>query len=719
MLKRLILLILLFSAGWANAQSTGKKIDNLVEDGEFFLEAREFDQAYICYDKLTKLDPKNPIFKLQKGMCALHLPEKKKECIEIFEEVREMMPQEPSILYYMGRAYHANYKFEDAIKSFKEFLSHKPVDKEMKDDAQHYLTNSEFGLNTVQTMIEADITNLGPPVNTTAQEYVPVISADESVLIYTYRGPRSKGGLMDRDFKPDSSGIYYEDIFIAKKRKDSTWTAPEGISDVINSNHHDASIALSPDGQELFTFSSDVKDGGDIYVCHLQGDAWSAPEKLGPTINTKYWEGSCSITADGHFLYFASERPGGLGKKDIYVSERKDDGSWGPAKNLGSAINTKYDDDAPFIHPDGITLFFSSEGHKSIGGFDIMYSIKKDGKWIEPVNMGYPLNTTDDDRYYVITAKGDRGYFSSNRESRGGNGSQDIFTVTPGILGEKPVLAMLVGNIFGNDVPIEANVEIVNKRTKEVIGPFHSNSKTGKYLIALSPGENYTIKVKGEDYEEAVEDFDIAKLDKFVEIRKDFHLVKGGYKDPHKDTLKLLNELLNGKKDSVKTTTPVDVTSNNPPNTSGDPNDPCAEFKTLDFTALKGKSLNDPEVYRKLMAIGRKLCAQGMVFKVQIAAYRKPQNYKWDHLKEFGSPEVNNYPDNITRFTQGTFKSIQDAEIQRQKAIAKGQKDAWITGFIDGKRYTLEELIMVDFYNKNIAQFNQNLQLFRDYIVVK
>ncbi|MFL5754609.1 MAG: hypothetical protein ACJ76F_14445 [Bacteroidia bacterium] len=713
MLKRLVVLIFILSAVWAKGQSASKKIDDLNDDAEFFLEAREYDQAYVCYDKLTKLDPKNPIFKLQKGMCALHLPDKKKECMELFEEVRELIPDEPSILYYMGRAYHANYKFDDAIKSFKEFLAQKSDDKEMRDDAQHYLTNSQFGLNTVQTMIEADITNIGPPVNTSAQEYVPVISADESVLIYTYRGPRSTGGLMDRDFKPDSSGIYYEDIFISRKKKDSTWAFPESISDVINTKHHDASIALSPDGQELFTFSSDVKDGGDIYVCHLQGDSWTAPEKLGPTINTKYWEGSCSITADGRFLYFASERPGGQGRKDIYVSEKNDDGSWGPAKNLGPTINTKYDDDAPFIHPDGVTLFFSSEGHKSIGGFDIMYSIKKDGKWIDPVNMGYPLNTTDDDRYYVITAKGDRGYFSSNRESKGGNGSQDIFTVTPGILGEKPVLAMLVGNIYGNDVPIGAKIEIINKRTTEVIGPFRSNSKTGKYLIALSPGENYTIKVKAEGYEETVEDFDIAKLDKFVEVRKDFHLSKDNYKDPHIDTLKKLNELLNPKdivkgKDTVKTKIPDVVTTDNP----------CAEFKTLDFTALKGKSLNDPEVYKKLMAIGRKLCAEGMIFKVQIAAYRFPKNYKWDHLKEFGAPEVTDYPDKITRFTQGAYKSIQDAEIQRQKAIAKGQTDAWITGFIDGKRFTLEELILVDFYNKNITRFNENLQFFRDYIVI-
>src|ERR1700741_2540320 len=215
MFKRLILFVFLFNAILVPAQS--KKIKALVEDAEFYLEAREFEQAYNCYDKLTKLDPKNPIYDLQKGMCALHLPERKSECITIFEEARKLFPEEKSILYYIGRAYHANYKFEKAIESFKEFLAVDTKDEELRIEAKHYLTNSMFGLKTIQTVTEAEITNLGPPINTDAQEYVPVISADESIMIYTYRGPRSKGGLMNRKFKPDSSGIYYEDIFISKK----------------------------------------------------------------------------------------------------------------------------------------------------------------------------------------------------------------------------------------------------------------------------------------------------------------------------------------------------------------------------------------------------------------------------------------------------------------------------------------------------------------------
>jgi hypothetical protein len=723
LLKRFSILILLslFSIfGYAQKKDN---ISRIAEDAEMHMDDEDWDKAYELYDKLTKLDPKTTYFKFQKGRCALKLPEKKEETIQIFEEVRKESPEDLIVLYYLGRAYHSNYKFDEAIKFFDEFLATNPEEGYIKGEAIHYKDNSIFGKNLTKTMVEADIRNLGAPINSNGNEYVPVISTDESMLIYTYKGSKSTGGLQNEKFNPSPDGVYYEDILISRKNSDSTWGEPTGISDIINTNHNDASIALSPDGQELYTFYSDKKNGGDIYVCHLVGETWSKPEVLGPNINTKYWEGSCSITADGKSLYFASERPGGFGKRDMYVSKRQADGSWGVAENLGPTINTKYDDDDPFIHPDGITLFFSSQGHKSIGGFDIMYSIKKDGRWIEPTNMGFPLNTTDDDRYYVITAKGDRGYFSSNRKSIGGDGTQDIYTVTPGIIGERPVLAMILGHVYGNDIPMEAHLEVVKKSTGEVIGPFLSNAKTGKYLVALSPGENYTFKIKAETFPDYQEDFDIAKLNKFVEVHKDFHLAKDGYIDPHVDTTKKMNELLSNLLDTITDASaynhPIDTTTKTNPLIPENSSDPCAAFKALDFTALKNKSLNNPEVYRMLLKIGDKVSCSRMQFKVQIAAYRTPQNYKWDHLKEYGTPEQINYPDGITRFTQGTFNSLDDAEFQRQFAIGKGQKDAWIVCFVEGKRYTLEEMILLDFFNKNVTEFNKNLQLIRDHIVAE
>lgn len=689
----------------------GQSIVDLNDDAEAYFNGGDYERAYQAYDDLANKEPKNAYYLYRKGQCVFHLPARKQEAIDLFQKSYEMEPKEKSILINLGKAYHINYKFDEAIKYFNEYLETNPQDKEKKAEAERLIENAEYGKRMVQIMLEADIRNLGPTINTKAEEYVPVLSADESMLIYTYRGEKSMGGLMDEQLKSDPAhGLYYEDIFISKReKKDGTWS--DGVPlDELNTKGNDAPIALSADGQTLFTFRSSAADGGDIYMSTLEGDNWTSPEKLKGDVNTKYWEGSCSVSADGKYLYFASERPGGQGKRDLYVAEKTENGSWKNVKNLGPTINTKYNDDTPFIHVDGSTLFFSSEGHNSIGDYDIFYSILKDNTWMEPANMGYPLNTTDDDRFYVINANGDMGYFSSNRVTNGGNGTSDIFTVSPGILGEKPVLAMVLGNVFGNGKPIPAQIEVIKKSNGELIGPFTSNTKTGKYLVALSPGENYTFKVRAQGYPEQSEDLDIAKLTKFVEIRKDFRLSREGFEDTVKTTR--LNDILSTLRtpDTLKPITQ---------NTVAPSSNPCDEFKTLDFSALKSKSLNDPAVYAKLLAIGNKLCSEKMVFKVQIGAYKFPKNYKWDRLKEYGQPEVVEYPDGLTRFTQGTFNDIHAAEKIRQGAIKKGQTDAWIVGFIDGKRYTLEELIMVDFFNKNIARFRENVNELKDYITFK
>ncbi|MBS1647849.1 MAG: PD40 domain-containing protein [Bacteroidetes bacterium] len=734
MKKSIFILIctLLFSV-ITKAQTKKESTDKLNDAAEFYMsdDIKDYVRAYEAYDKLEKRDPSNAYYKFQKGLCTFHLPDKKQESITLFETVRQMEPKETQVLLNLGKAYHINYRFDDAIKTFKEFLATNPsqIDKE---EAEKLIKNSEYGKNVTETMLQSDIRNIGPPVNTEAQEYSPVISTDESVLIYTYRGPKSTGGLMNGNFKPDAqNGTYYEDVFMSRRNADSTWSEPQGIAS-INTKQNDASLALSPDGQTLYVYRASEKDSGDIYESHLNGEEWTSAEKMKGNINTNYYEGACSITADGKYFYFSSERPGGFGGRDLYIAEKAEDGTWKNVKNMGSAINTSQDEDSPFIHPDGITLFFSSKGHNSIGDYDIFYTIKKDNDWIDPINMGYPLNTTDDDRYYVINASGQKGYFSSNRMSNGGNGSAEILTVSPGIISEKPVLAMVLGYIYGNDQPLTAQIEIVKKSNGEKIGPFTSNGKTGKYLVALSPGEEYIFHVRTKDFGEATDVLNVAKLTKFVELRKDFHLTKDGYIDPH--NIKSLNELLaqldtmavapdsatmNRIMKAYKDLEAAQNPTTTPTATVASAKSPCDDFKTLDFSALKGKSLNDINVYRKLLAIGEKICADKMIFKVQIAAYRHPENYKYDHLKEFGAPEIVDYPDKITRFTQGNFNGIKEAEVQRQKAIAKGQKDAWIVGFIDGKRYTLEELIMVDFYNKNISQFNQNLQELKEYISYK
>lgn len=779
---------------------------DLKQEAAYYFEAKDYKRAYDLYDKLHAQSPKNLDYAFRLGYSAIYYPEKKLRAIEIFEELKKV-DKSADMNYYLGKAYHLNYRFDEAITAYTDYLAAKGTkikedDKPFIEDTKLSLLNCNNGKELVAKKVIADIKNIGSPLNTNEDEYVPVISADESILIYTYVGKNVTGGKVNDELKSDKEdGYYHEDIYIARKIADTAFSAGASIGNSINTKGHDAAIALSPDGSTLFTYNSTEQDNGDIYMSTLNGELWNKPVRLNPNINTSEWEGSCSISSDGRYLYFASERAGGIGGRDLYVSE-KIDGDWGPAKNLGEGINTPYNEDAPFIHPDGITLFFSSEGHKSIGGYDIMYSIKQENNWIEPISMGIPLNTTEDDRYYVINAKGETGYFSSNRGGAGGKGRQDIYTVTPGILGEKPVLALLKGIVYADEKPTEAKIEVSKKQTNEAIGPYYANSKTGKYLMALAPGNGYKIKiiVSVPGYESIEEEIDIEKLTKFIEIKKDFYIYSPTFanKKTQKTVKSILDSLLENSTnaeflntnqnvqgiadtvkqlagvtdalapqgdvvnttDSLSTTTikknknvtnsknkvipkhknTASVNSNEPSTSTSEEQSissnppkekinspatesnltisngtlkegnttnltvlkPCEGIGLPDFSALKGKSLNVPANYQQLLTMAGTMCMDGLVFKVQIAAYRNPQNYNYAHLKEFGAPNITNYPDGIVRFTQLSFTTLKEAEAARQNIIEKGQKDAWITAFVGEKRYTLEELILVDFLGKAV-----------------
>jgi hypothetical protein len=244
---------------------------------------------------------------------------------------------------------------------------------------------------------------------------------------------------------------------------------------------------------------------------------------------------------------------------------------------------------------------------------------------------------------------------------------------------------------------MEGKIEVFKVATNALIGPYYSNKVSGKYLLALSPGYVYKVKCSAVGYDPIEEELDIENLDKFLEIKKDFYLYTPDFKPTNTNVPLTSMTSTAGVPPSTTTATPTETTA---AVVSNDPCDPGAPKP--DFAPLKGKSLNNPEVYRQLLDIGGNICASSMIFKVQIAAYRHPENYKYDHLIEYGKPEIVNYPDGITRFTQMEFKTLKEAEAQRQKAIAKGQTDAWVVGFINGKRYTLEELIMVDFLGKSV-----------------
>ncbi|MCD6017300.1 MAG: hypothetical protein K0S53_421 [Bacteroidetes bacterium] len=416
----------------------------------------------------------------------------------------------------LGDAYHIHSQFDKAIQSYenykREMQFNNQKDEDLKDATRKMMmcnTAKKLVANPVRIKIE----NMSKTVNSPYADYSPVLTADQSTMIFTSRRSTSTGG------ETYDGGRFYEDIFISHFI-DAAWSEAKNIGTPINTNENEASVGVSPDGQEILIYKDDKGDG-NIYSTTLDGDIWSTPVKLNNNINSKHWEPSAFISADGHAIYFASNRPGGFGGRDIYVSQKTEKGEWGKAFNMGALINTPYDEDAPFIHPDGITLFFSSNGNKTMGGFDVMYStLSNDGKkWLEPVNVGYPVNSPDDDIFYVVSPDKTNAYYSSFKE--GGIGEKDNYKIT--FLDQKKapltVLKGIVKNADGN-IPRNIEITVTDNETERVVGVYKANSKTGGYLFVLTPGKNYNISYQAEGFLFYSENRQIEKNTNYYEIYK-------------------------------------------------------------------------------------------------------------------------------------------------------------------------------------------------------
>ncbi len=488
------------------------------------LEQEEYDQALEAFLKLNKEHPGNSNVESIIGYCYLQSKYEKAKAIDYlidcqdnltaYYKVRNHKEKSAPVeaIWHLAKAYHANYQFDSALTKYQLYRSvlgegNTEALKEINRD----IRVSRNAKQLVENPVNAKLHQLANGINTEFPDYRPIITADERLLLFTSRRENSVGGKTD-----DEDGVYREDVYVSyKDPATGVWGEPEPIEE-LNNEGHEACIYIAPNGERMFLYKYDDEQGGTIYESKLIGDTWEEPKALDAAINSRYYETHAALSADGNTIAFVSDRPGGHGGLDIYLMKKLPNGDWADVQNIGATINTEFDEDGPYLHPDGKTIYFSSKGHNSMGGFDVFTSeLQDDGSWSTPRNLGYPINTVGEDVFFVPSADGTRAYFSSYRE--GGEGDQDIYMID--MLDEqKKILVVYKGCIKDLEGEVLTNVLITvfDRETDDIIGEYRANKTSGRFLIVLNPGK-YKIEY---EYNNLIadENIDVATDEEYHEI---------------------------------------------------------------------------------------------------------------------------------------------------------------------------------------------------------
>jgi len=537
-----------------------------IKEGDKFYEddIPTYSLAIEYYLKANKFNPNSAQLNYKIGKCYIKTIQKPKS-LTYLETARILNPKvQPDLLYLLARSYHLNLDLEKAIVTFEEYrgsLSPKEL-SERGDDIDKKIDECHVAMEMINNPVRIFIDNLGRGVNTKYPEYGPYINADETILMFTSARDNTTGGKTD-----DRDLNFFEDIYISNKSGD-IWRDASNPGKPLNTDSHDAIVGVSPDGKHALIYKGE-DNGGDIFECRINEEGeWGKPKRLPKEINTKYHESSASFSPDMEALYFVSDKPDGFGGKDIYYTSLRIKGNkekldYEDAVNLGAVINTRYDEQGVFMDVEGKTLYFSSKGHNTMGGYDVFKTILKNGKWTKPVNLGYPINTADDDIFFSFSRDGRHAYYSSFDPD--GYGNRDIYMIT--LLGPEKEVAFMEDydflafktvivkeNLMLDKVEVKESqitivkgkvldaitleplggvpVEIYDNALGRMISSFESNTNTGEYMVSLPSGRNYGFSANAKDYLFHSENLIIPPAISVQEIYMDMllHKVKVGSK---------------------------------------------------------------------------------------------------------------------------------------------------------------------------------------------
>ncbi|MCS6896091.1 MAG: OmpA family protein [Bacteroidia bacterium] len=478
-------------------------------------QARQETRALSVLDEALRLEPQYEDALILQG--KLHISQKLYPQVKLVGHrllnLRSVSPAGTAWgLYFLGKAYTAEMAYDSAEVIWRRFIiaavGHMP--RALQDEGAILLSQSKSAAELVRHPVPFRPKNMGPAVNSSAEEYLPSLTADGQRLFFTSRRPKP-----DQPVNPLRG--YDEDLYWSEKSPQTgTWLEAQRMPAPINSTQNEGAAFFSADGQWAFITLCDRTEGlgsCDIYFSELRGRTWSEPKNLGPNINSPHWESHPSLTHDRKRLYFASGRPGGMGGSDIWYSEWQN-GQWQKPINLGPPINTPGDEYSPMIAADGQTLYFASNYHPGMGGQDLFVTYLTDTGWTTPRNLGYPLNTPADEQTLCIDAHGRIAYIALVRPE--GLGKEDIyeFEVWEGI---RPKLAATYvrGRVIdaGNRTPLSAYVAVIDIETKDTIRALRSNEVTGEFLLSLPLGRRYGLFAEAKGYLFYSGHFDLSTTD--------------------------------------------------------------------------------------------------------------------------------------------------------------------------------------------------------------
>lgn len=487
--KYLILFFCVLTALGARAQSSPvKKAQNSFDDAQQYLRQNIYDEGIKYLEEAIKADPKFQMAYIQLGDVYRRMKNQQKAKENYARAVSVAPTVEPRIYYVLGESELLTGAYADAKKHFESYKQqYSGQDQELVKKASKYIADCDFAIATIKNPEKYEPINMGFYINSPNRDYFPALTADGQTIIFTR--------VVENN----------EDFYVSTK-KDNEWQKAQPLSKNINTpNYNEGAQSISPDGKYLFFTGCNRPDGMgrcDIYVSRKEGNDWGKAINLGKVINSEYWESQPSISPDGSTLYFVSNRPGGLGGYDIWKSTLTDDGQWTTPVNLGPNINTPYDENTPFMHADGKTLYFSSDGWPGLGNKDIFYSRMNDqGEFAKPTNLGYPINTFNEEIGLIVTADGTEGLFSSNMVN-GGFGDLDIYHFKMPEK-DKPLPVTYVKGVVRDKESqqlLEANVMVIDLKTSNAVFNDYTSSETGDFLAVMPIGSGYAFNVEANGY---------------------------------------------------------------------------------------------------------------------------------------------------------------------------------------------------------------------------